>query len=296
MRRALCLCVLLLFPLGSVAAVPHKLLDTWVLRLEPQPWANGQYRYRVLSFWGNDTGASYLDFTIYPSASVRSSLLVGRIRQESETVLLFRPQREVRMVYDAAHQFPTPFRRKQRRFGEQGGEEQRRGFSLVESALKLGAGLTFDHYGSRFRAAQEARDAHEAMDLFFLNMYLLQSQVEDFGSVKMMKCADFSQKGLISGRMQLQFERRGLLGLGNSGLWFSLQQFGQVAKSRLQGRLFGGSVRMEGSLELFFQGRLQFMVDFSEVRIKHGYAYSGFYAVEFPQGTSYRIPVERYGH
>ena len=285
----------------QATVIPEQLLDTWTLRLKPQTWPNGRYRYRVLSFWQTKQGMAYLDLTIYPKSGIRSNLIMGRASLKTENTLIIQAQKQIQVLHEGKG-IPTPFSIKNTTLQW----EQSQPLKLEKHNLQFGNeknAAHFTRYSHSWAVSQKEQDISTAMDLFMLNIYLIQSQLEYFGSIKMLRYKKVTKPGFISGQMYLNIVKKGLLGLGNSGLMFNLQDFQQLAGSRLNGQFLGGAYKMDGSLELSLENQpIKFTVDFSKVKIKNGYANSGVYQIHWqPTGKNgqyheYEIPVEWYGN
>ncbi len=278
-------------PAMSLQALPTDLLDTWVLPQQSQSWFNGQYRYRVLAFWQKGPSIEYLELRIYPSDGVRSVLITGKVRGQGQATLVLQQQQEIRIVNEGRG-FPTYFSHHVKPLASQKVHKYR-----LESGktLELNGQETFNHYGASWAKARRNHDAFAAMDLTVIHFYLIQSQVPNFGSMKMMKNSNTEYTGLLSGQMILDFEARGLLGFGNSGLWFRLIDFQQLPHTLINGKCFGGFKSMEGFMQFFVYGEPVLKVDYSQVIMANGYAADGSFLVNFPGKSQVAIPVGRYG-
>ena len=269
-------------PSLDASEMAQILENTWAVRLPKQNWKNGQYRYRVWSFWREDEERlSYLDFSVYPKQAWRSHLVQGYAKVQRDTLLL--QTRTQTIIHNNGKGFPTPFvveRSKLR-------EEQSLAFSIQNNGAALCLGerpdqnveQCYTNYVYSWKTAIREQNAQKAMDLFALNTYLLHSQIESFGSIKMTKYRNHIQPGLINGQMQLDYRSRLL---SNSGLVFQLTGLESLRNIQLDGNLFGGMLRMEGRLFLQIPHNTGvFAVDFSPVKIRNGSPSKGVYRVQF---------------
>ena len=299
--------LLLLFALFFGKALPpltaaETLENTWAVRLPRQSWKNGQYRYRVWSFWREDEERlAYLDFSVYPKQGWRSRLVQGYAKVQNDTLLL--QAKAETIVHNEGKGFPTPFSVEQNKLREQ----QSLAFSIQNGALCLSAvakapqdGQCYSDYVYSWKTAIREQNAQKAMDLFALNMYLIHSQIANFGSIKMTKYRNHIQPGLVGGQMQLDYRSRLL---NNSGLVFQLTGLESLRHIQMDGNLFGGLLRMEGRLFLQIpQNTGVFAVDFSPVKIRSGSPSKGAYRVQFLESITgqawspvIEISVGRYG-
>ena len=277
--------------------------NTWAVRLPKQSWPNGQYRYRVWSFWrADEERLAYLDFSVYPKQELRSHLVQGYAKVESDTLLL--QAKTETIIRNNGKGFPTPFKIEQNRLQQEGSLA----FSIQDGGATLCLGATekpkawqcYKNYVYSWKTAIREQNAQKAMDLFALNMYLIHSQIENFGSIKMTKYRNHIQPGLVGGQMQLDYRSRLL---NNSGLVFQLTGLESLRHIQMDGNLFGGLLRMEGRLFLQIpQNTGVFAVDFSPVKIRNGSPSKGVYRVQFLESITGQawsqvteIPVGHYG-
>lgn len=268
------------------------------------PCADGGGSMEIWAVTGADPeGSRFVHVRVYPDPGTRVFLESGTGISDGTGRVIFRRNAGTRTrLLPRPEGFPVSSRLDmQGTFSLK--EVSRHVMSVVPGAPGQGSVLVVD--GVAFRAMEpelrrlsgrnDPGSARDFARLFHAAIYTAMSRVQGLGGVGVIGLRQ-DVPGLAAGVLSVEFQARGVLGLGNSGVLFTARGAGDFPGMVLDGSIFGGISGMEGILDLssvedngskILLGRM----DFHKVRLSEGICAGGSFLVETGGYPETWIPV-----